>query len=68
MIARCVELVLRKFGVDAALDLLRRKAVQQFEIGRKRKANSTLNPKRSKIFGIKSNCGTALRYQKNLNY
>jgi len=24
LIARCVELVLRKFGVDAALDLLRR--------------------------------------------
>ena len=26
---------------------------------RKRKANRDLNPKRSKIFGAKSNCGTA---------
>jgi hypothetical protein len=34
-------------------------AVQQFQIGRKRKANRALNPKRSKIFGVKSNCGTA---------
>jgi len=34
-------------------------AVQQFKIGRKRKANRALNPKRSKIFGVKSNCETA---------
>jgi four helix bundle protein len=36
-----------------------KEAVQQFKIGRKRKANRALNPKRSKIFGAKSNCGTA---------
>ena len=34
-------------------------AVQQFKIGRKRKVNRALNPKRSKIFGVKSNCETA---------
>ena len=34
-------------------------AVQQFKNGRKRKANRALNPKRSEIFGVKSNCGTA---------
>jgi len=34
-------------------------AVQQFKIGRRRKANRALNPKRSKIFGVKSNCETA---------
>jgi len=44
------------------LNLSKGKAVQQFKIGRKRKANSTLNPKRSKIFGIKSNCGTAFEF------
>ena len=34
-------------------------AVQQFKIGRKRKAYSTLNQKRRKIFGVKINCETA---------
>jgi hypothetical protein len=36
-----------------------KEAVQQSKIGRKRKANRALNPKRSKILGVKSNCGTA---------
>jgi hypothetical protein len=40
-------------------------AVQQFKIGRKREANRALNPKRSKIFGVKSNCGTASFIDKN---
>ncbi|MCK4732773.1 MAG: hypothetical protein KAT65_09990 [Methanophagales archaeon] len=39
-------------------------AVQQSKIGRKRKANRALNPKRSKIFGAKSNCGTATLMKK----
>jgi len=34
-------------------------AVQQFKIRQKRKANRALNPKRSKIFIDKRNCGTA---------
>ena len=34
-------------------------AVQQSQIGRKRKESRALNPKRSKIFSAKSNCGTA---------
>ena len=34
-------------------------AAQQSKIGRKRKENISLNPKRSKIFNAKSNCGTA---------
>jgi len=34
-------------------------AVQQSKIGRKREENRASNPKRSKIFGVKSNCGTA---------
>ena len=34
-------------------------AVQQFEIRRKIKANSVLNPKTSEIFSAKSNCETA---------
>ncbi len=36
-----------------------KEAVQQSKIGRKRKANRALNPKRSEIFSAKSNCGTA---------
>ena len=39
--------------------LLSLQAVQQFKNGRKRKANRALNPKRSEIFSVKSNCGTA---------
>jgi len=34
-------------------------AVQQFKIGRKRRGNRALNPKRSEIFSDKSNYGTA---------
>ena len=34
-------------------------AVQQFKIGRKRKADNALNQKRRNIFGAKTNCGTA---------
>jgi SAM-dependent methyltransferase/uncharacterized protein YbaR (Trm112 family) len=34
-------------------------AVQQSQIGRKRKESRALNPKRSKIFSAKSNCRTA---------
>jgi hypothetical protein len=41
-----------------------KEAVQQSTIGRKRKANRALNPKRSKIFSAKSNCGTASKILK----
>ncbi len=41
-----------------------KEAVQQFKIGRKREANRALNPKRSKIFGVKSNCETASKKKK----
>ena len=34
-------------------------AVQQSKNSRKRKENRALNQKRSKIFSVKSNCGTA---------
>ena len=34
-------------------------AVQQSKIGSKRKVKRALNPKRSKICDVKSNCGTA---------
>jgi UDP-3-O-[3-hydroxymyristoyl] glucosamine N-acyltransferase len=38
---------------------MRYEAVQQSQIGRKRKENRALNPPKSKIFSAKSNCGTA---------
>ena len=47
------------------LNILKMKqAVQQSKIGRKRKANMALNPKRSEIFCVKSNCGTASKEEK----
>ena len=36
-----------------------KEAVQQFKIGRKRKADNALNQKRRNIFGDKTNCETA---------
>lgn len=42
----------------------RKEAVQQLKIGRKRKANRALNPKRSEIFSAKSNCGAASKAEK----
>ena len=38
-------------------------AAQQIKIARKRRANRVLNPKRSKIFGAKSNCETVVRVE-----
>jgi hypothetical protein len=35
-------------------------------MGRKRKESSALNPKRSKNFSAKSNCGTASKGEKNV--
>ena len=58
------------YSIEAALKsrylLIGTEAVQQSQIGRKRKDSMALNPKRSKIFGAKSNCGTALRLPKKL--
>ena len=42
-------------------------AVQQSKIGRKRKENGALNQKRSEIFSVKSNCGTASQIRKVSN-
>ena len=36
-----------------------KESVSQFEIGRKRKEDKSLNPKRSKFLAVKNNCGTA---------
>jgi hypothetical protein len=58
------------YSIEAALKsrylLIGTEAVQQSQIGRKRKDSMALNPKRSKIFSAKSNCGTALRLPKKL--
>jgi hypothetical protein len=42
-------------------------AAQQSKISQKRKVDSALNSKRSKIFNAKSNCGTASNKRKNEN-
>jgi len=46
-----------KIGILKVLYII--EAAQQSKIGRKRKENRALNPKRSEIFNAKSNCGTA---------
>ena len=68
LVGRAVGKVFARYGFEvifydknrAVLEALASKeAVQQFKIERKRKVNRALNPKRSKIFGSKSNCETA---------
>jgi len=44
---------------DKQFSFVHIEAVQQFKIGRKRKADNALNQKRRNIFGAKTNCGTA---------
>jgi len=39
-------------------------AVQQSEIGQKRKVDGALNPKRSEFLSVKNNCGTASKMLK----
>jgi uncharacterized protein (TIGR03663 family) len=48
-----------KFIANISLEKKAFEAVQQSKIGRKRKTNKALNPKRRKKIGVESNCETA---------